>query len=256
MKNRKAQAGIVGVLALAGAGYGWQRYHTPEAFMERGQALQMQGRFKDAVPQYCEAVRRSPADPVSHSCYADALMRFSNIMVHHPATVHSPGMTAEAWNGPSRGQLPQVISEYSTAVQLDTQNVNYRVSLANALDLAGDTQAALVQWRKALALLPRTSSRVIGPHTQIDNAQALMGAYSCLAGDLAKTGAVAEADKDYQAALYWEPTYDYVRLDYANFLNQYGRRTEARVQWQKIVVQNHGEVPEARAMLAKYPEQI
>lgn len=155
---------------------------------------------------------------------------------------------------PPGSELHQAIAQFSIAEQLAPQNTNYPSSLASALDIAGDNSVAIVQWRKVLALLPQSPTGISPEGMHMDNAQILSGDYDCLAGDLAKTGALAEADQDYKAALYWEPSYDYERLEYAKFLNQHGRRSEARMQWHKIIAGKGDEASSAKAMLAKYPE--
>ena len=254
-RKKTGIAFVAAALAASTGGYFWHRDHTPEALMDRGQALQWRDRFKDAVPLFREATQRRPNDPLVHYRLADALMRFNDVMVYYPATAHTPATDIEEGNLPPQSQLHQAIAEVALATRLAPQEPGCHDFLATLLDRAGETQAAIAEWRKTLALLPRTSMRAIGPHELVNNAQQLAGDYADLASDLTKTGAIAEADQDYQAALRWEPTCDGLRLEYANFLNDNGRHREAHIQWQKIVMQNHYEAPKAKAMLAKYPEQ-
>ena len=95
-----------------------------------------------------------------------------------------------------------------------------------------------------------------GPSDQMQVAQSTFSSHYLLGDALVKLGAYQEAEAQYDQALRFDPSADWVLLGFGNALNGGGQRLQARAAWQKII--SHSPRPtfytrQAHIKLAKYP---
>lgn len=250
-RKRLLVAGSVGlcILCVLAGSYFFRKYHSPEAYIERGHGLQTHGRFRDAVSDFHEAARLQPNDAVAHFLYGNALMSVNHTYEHYPTS----NTTTELLFPPPKLELYEAIAEFRRAVQLNRQEANYHSALAGALDNSGDTRGAMAEYRQILKILPHQPLLAVGPHIYRDNAQSLYSAYYELASHLEAQGDLPGAMQNYQAALRWQPQENGAHFGLASALLKNGQKDEARAQWKQVAASGGYWAEDARKMLAKYP---
>jgi tetratricopeptide (TPR) repeat protein len=150
-----------------------------------------------------------------------------------------------------------------SAVDLDPDDVDARVSLAEAEHARGRRDAAESAYRNALeksrtnahALLglgrllleEGRAAEAAGVLEQVRGAEALL-ARPAMAAALAKAGRANEAIAAYRAQLELEPRSPQLWLDLAGVLDGAGRSTEARTALQRATAADPAHVPSLRAL--------
>lgn len=265
MKDRKAQAVMGGALALAGVVYGWYCYHTPEAYVSRGYAMNEKHLFLAAVGQFREASRRRPMDPKLHTELGWSLYRSGSRP--EPRWIWQDGRRRKVimdvgYPAPQEAKR-QAVSEFRTAVLLRPRNSLYHYNYGIMLSEEGQKDQALAEFRVAVSLAPATES---SPDTAPwDNHQFLSNLHSSIGSILVERKDYKGAIEEYRECVNYWPQDIHAENDLAGLLNQTGQRREARAIRQDVVTKlskldqddRHGspEGQDAQTMLAKYPQQ-
>ena len=148
-----------------------KRPGNARAFEQLGTALVMEGRKRDAIEAYREAVRIDPDFSSAHVNLANALTQMQ--------------------------RFEEAVYHYNRTRELDPYHVDARLNLGHALDMLGRTAESIEAYREATLVDPR--------HTR---PQVLARAHYNLGSALGRAGDLDAAVHHYNKALLLEPLYD------------------------------------------------
>jgi tetratricopeptide (TPR) repeat protein len=212
---------------------------SPEAHVDRGDALRVLHRDAEARQDYEEALRLRPAYPDGH---------------------YNLGVVLAA-----SGQLPAAIAEYREAIRLAPAHVRAHNNLANALRQGGRVAEAVAEGERARALAPDSAEvrntlgvaygaagRVPAAIAEIQEAVRLRPAYpeaqNNLANMLAAAGDRAGAAAHYEEALRLAPDFAAAHFNLAQLLAAAGDMPAA-IRHLEAALRSQPNYPEAENSL-------
>ncbi|MBT3295321.1 MAG: tetratricopeptide repeat protein [Verrucomicrobia bacterium] len=156
-----------------------KRPSSSTAHNNMGSVLLAQGRARESVPHYREAMRLRPASAEHHNNLANvlqALGRPREAVEHYREALRIKPDYAEAHNNwgmalAAAGQPREAMAHYQQAVQLDPDMGKAHVNLGNALQALGRTRDALGHYRQAVQAQPDYADA----HNNVANALLLLG---------------------------------------------------------------------------------
>jgi tetratricopeptide (TPR) repeat protein len=164
--------------------------------IQLAEALMMQGKLDEAIPQYQEAVRLKPDDADLHNNLGTALGR--------------------------TGQVDEAIRQYEEALRLEPDHAEAHNNLGTALGRTGQVDEAIRQLREAVRLNQQTAPFERAGADALDN----------LGIALAMKGQIAEAIRQFQAALRLKPNDFAAHYNLGRALDLEGQTDEAIRQFQ------------------------
>jgi DNA-binding CsgD family transcriptional regulator/tetratricopeptide (TPR) repeat protein len=187
-ERRDAHHAAADALLSSGAG------RDPTAFGSLSYHLHACGRHQEALPYTLKAARRAQ----TVSAFSDARTLYNTLRrwwpsVEHPADVAGASWndvlresaTAAQWSGDPRGAL-ELLTEAATFPLTAEESAATQLATGRALAAAGETVAALLAYRRALAVLPPH-----GPHPLRLSALAALAQALMLAGQSQEAVSVA-----------------------------------------------------------------
>ncbi len=138
---------------------------NPGAWMAHnnlGTLLAQQGRLKDAVYHFSEALRINPEHAGAHlnmgialdtlGKYDEAIQHFSDVLRIKPDSAEAHiniGLTLY-----NLGKLNEAVRHFSEALRINPESAQVHVSIGNALDNMGSSKEAVLHYLKALQIKP------------------------------------------------------------------------------------------------------
>jgi len=136
--------------------------NNPDAHNELGVALARDGRGKEAIFHFSEALRLKPGFVAAHyhlgSAFKDqgkfneAIYHYSEALRLKPDFVRVHNQLGNVFMG--QGRLKEAISHYSEVLRVQPKNVKARVNLGVALERNGNLEKAIFHYSEALRLSP------------------------------------------------------------------------------------------------------
>ncbi len=247
--------GVVAVCLLLAAFF-WKRYNSPEAHLARGYNLQSRDHYHDAVGEFRAVVRLQPNSAKAHADLASALINVNDRAT--PGALHL--------YSPPAHELQEAITEYRQAIRLDPTNAYFHSLLGMEMDNQNNQAQAMAEYRKTISLLPPIAAKPWNERNvaerknlqeHINANQIYFNVCYALAEDLQQQHQYPEAIKYFNQAIASKPDYNLPRMKLAQALIDTGQVMQARQEWMRIVQHDdQGLAPQARQMLAKYPQQL
>ena len=198
------------------------------AYTSLGNALLLQARTADAVPQFRKALELSPNSPVLHSVLAKALLQLGQAdeatVEYQKALQLRPDALAHVNLGVAfygSGHWDAAIDQYREALRLEPDKVEFVIDLGMALAAKGAYADAIAQYQRALQLKPGDNDA----HFDLGNA------YS-------KTGQLDEALTQYRLALEGWPNDTAARNRMGHVFLLQGQTNQAIESWQRSLAIN------------------
>jgi tetratricopeptide (TPR) repeat protein len=191
-----------------------------------GVALNAEGRPREALRWYGEALKVRPVYPEAHNNAGVALMRLgeaAEAVGHYREALRVWPTYALARNNlaaalDALGDRPAAIREYQEALRIDPGYAEARANLAKVLAAEGLTEDAVREHREALRLRPRDAD-----------------AHHSLGVTLAGAGRLDEAIAAYREALRLSPGDAAIRRDLGTALANAGRAGDAIGQYREAL---------------------
>jgi Flp pilus assembly protein TadD len=167
-----------------------------------GILLADQGKLKEAISHYTEAVRIKPDHAKAHYNLANAMAsqgRLEQAIHHYTEALQIDPYLAEAHNNlgnvlESQGKLEEASGHYSEVLRIKPENAEAHYNLANAMASQGRLEQAIHHYTEALRIKPENEE-----------------AHNNLANVLAGQGRFEEAISHYSEALRINPDYSTAR---------------------------------------------
>jgi tetratricopeptide (TPR) repeat protein len=198
---------------------------NPQSWMAHnnlGMEMDRQGRAREAIAEYIEALQIGPDSPETHYNYANALHRQRRtqeaIAEYREAFRLDPAYAQAHYNLGNalsdEGRTQEAIAEYREACRLHPAYADAHYNLADSLFAEGRRDEAIDQYRETLRLQPANAN-----------------AHNNLGFALSQQGRADEAIVQYSDAVRLDPTLAKAHYNLGDALFLQGRTDEAIVQY-------------------------
>ncbi len=194
--------------------------------VNRGQTLEAEGRWQDALPEYYQALEAMPNHPKANFSLAVLLQSQGQaenaISCYRRALTVKPDDVRTLYNLAVLlqvdGQLAEAAECYRRTLEGDPNHVNAHVNLAGILVVQQRLDEAILHYRSAVKMDPRATD----VHLKLGWA-------------LAMAGRLEQANDCFEEALRWQPDLARAHLGIGNVLLSSGRPEQAAEAYERAI---------------------
>ncbi len=196
------------------------------ALITRGNSLEGQGQYQQALECYEKALQLTPRMARAHLNRGNILLASGDALAalaaYQTALSHDPAYAAAHYNSGNAlvalGRGADALAAYKRAISLKPDFVDAEVALGAVLDDLGQFDAAAASYRRALVMQPEYAQ----VHSNLGNA-------------LTKLGQFGDAVASYRRALEIDPGYAEAHNNLGNALKDLGRLSEAETCYRRAL---------------------